>query len=275
VKQDVWENFSDRQLETMANSFACVTKGFIQILSQPHVLLWCQSILQGLLIGESATFALLIASDMTEPPKVVTLNVGGQVYTTTLYTITQYSDSKLAEIFNGESSVPKDPKGNYFIDRDGVLFKQVLNFLRTRKLVLPDDFKEFEQLEIEANFYKIKSLQEEVKKAKESHQSVDSGPEILRLFYSSGTKLVLAGGLGMLQQLVPNIRLLGGSIAKGPAYNFSTAKGVVEGGQATVPLKLEQLDAFLQHVVNEGFDVKMSDFFLDGNASQVWVFVRK
>lgn len=212
---------------------------------------------------------------MTEPPKVVTLNVGGQVCTTTLYTITQYSDSKLSEIFNGESSVPKDPKGNYFIDRDGVLFKHVLNFLRTRKLVLPNDFKEFEQLEIEANFYKIKSLQEEVKKAKESHQSVDSGPEILRLFYSSGTKLVLAGGLGMLQQLVPNIRLLGGSIARGPAYNFSTAKEVVEGGQATVPLKLEQLDAFLQHVVNEGFEVKMSDFFLDGNASQVWVFVRK
>lgn len=39
VKQDVWENFSDRQLETMANCFACVTKGFNQILSQPHVLL--------------------------------------------------------------------------------------------------------------------------------------------------------------------------------------------------------------------------------------------
>ena len=78
----------------------------------------------------------------------------------------------------------------------------------------------------------------------------------------------------MLQQLVPNIRMLGGSVTKGSAYNFNTADGNVEGGQATIPIKLEQLDAFLQHVVDNGFEVKMSNFFLDGNASQVWVFVR-
>ena len=211
---------------------------------------------------------------MAEPPKVVTLNVGGHVYTTTLYTITQFSDSKLAGFFSGESQVPRDPKGNYFIDRDGALFKHVLNFLRTRKLILPEDFQDFEQLEIEAKFYQIKPFEEAVQKARKSHQSSNSGPEILRLFYSSKTKLVLAGGLAMVQQLVPNIRMLGGSVAKGSAYNFSTADGVVEGGQATIPIKLEQLDAFLQHIVDEGFEVKMSNFFLDGNASQVWVFER-
>lgn len=212
---------------------------------------------------------------MAEPPKVVTLNVGGYVYTTTLYTITQYSDSKLAGFFSGESQVPRDPKGNYFIDRDGPLFKHVLNFLRTRKLILPEDFKDFEQLEIEAKFYQIKPFDEAIQKARKSHQSINSGPEILRLFYSSKTKLVLAGEVAMLQQLVPNIRMLGGSITKGSTYNFSTAGGVVEGGQATIPIRLEQLDAFLQHVIDQGFEVKMSNFFLDGNASQVWVFVRK
>lgn len=209
-----------------------------------------------------------------EPPKVVCLNVGGHVYTTTLYTITQYPDSKLAGFFNGESQVPRDPKGNYFIDRDGALFKHVLNFLRTRKLILPDDFQDFEQLEIEATFYEIKPLEEAIQKARKSRQSANHGPEILRLFYSSKTKLVLAGGLQMLQQLVPNIRMLGGSVTKGSAYNFNTADGIVEGGQATIPIKLEQLDAFLQHVVNNDFEVKVSNFFLDGNASQAWVFVR-
>lgn len=212
---------------------------------------------------------------MAEPPKVMSLNVGGHTYTTTLYTITQYSDSKLAVFFSGESQVPRDPKGNYFIDRDGVLFKHVLNFLRTKTLILPEDFQDFEQLEIEAKFYEIKPLEEAVQKARKSRQSTNSGPEILRLFYSSKTKLVLAGGLAMIQLLVPNIRMLGGSITKGSAYNFSTSDGIVEGAQATVPIRLEQLDAFLQHVVNEGFEVKMSNFFLDGNASQVWVFVRK
>lgn len=210
-----------------------------------------------------------------EVPKVVCLNVGGHVYTTTVFTITQDSDSKLAELFNGQSQVPRDAKGNYFIDRDGALFKHVLNFLRTRKLVLPDGFHDFEQLEIEASFYKIKPLEEAVQKARESRRSTDSGSEILRLFYSSKTHLVLAGELEMLQQLVPNIRVLGGSVTKGSAYNFKTTGEIVEGGQATIPIKLEQLDAFLQYVVDQGFVVKTSNFFLDGNASQVWVFVRK
>lgn len=212
---------------------------------------------------------------MAEPPKVVSLNVGGHVYTTTLYTITQYSDSKLARLFSGESQVPRDHKGNYFIDRDGALFKHVLNFLRTRKLTVSEDFQEFEELEIEATFYGIKPLEEAVQKAIETQQSTKSGPEILRLFYSSKTKLVLAGGLAMLQRLVPNARMLGGSVSSGSSYNFKTSDGVVEGGQAQIPIKLEQLDAFLQHVVDEGFEVKMSNFFMDGNASQVWVFVRK
>lgn len=213
---------------------------------------------------------------MAEPPKVVSLNIGGLVYTTTLYTVTQYSDSKLARLFSGEiSQLPRDPKGNYFIDRDGTLFKHVLNFLRTRKLTIPEDFQDFEQLEIEATFYGIKPLEEAVQKARKSQQTPRPGPEILRLFYSSKTKLVLAGGLAMLKQLVPNARMLGGTILSGSTYNVKTSEGVVEGGQAQIPIKLEQLDAFLQHVVDEGFEVKMSNFFLDGNASQAWVFVRK
>lgn len=208
----------------------------------------------------------------SEPPKVVGLNVGGVLYTTTLYTITQFPDSKLAELF--DAKIPKDPKGNFFIDRDGHLFKYVLNFLRSGKLVLPKNFQEYEQLEIEAMYYHIKPLEEAVQNARKRRQIIATGPEILRLFYSTRTKLVLAGKLAMIHDLLPNIRLLGGSIAKGSAYNFSTSEAKVEGGQATIPIKLEQLDAFLQHVVDQGFEVKMSNFFLDCNASQAWVFVR-
>jgi hypothetical protein len=32
-------------------------------------------------------------------------------------------------------------KQHYFIDRDGEIFRYVLSFLRTSKLLLPDDFK--------------------------------------------------------------------------------------------------------------------------------------
>lgn len=31
-------------------------------------------------------------------------------------------------------------KQHYFIDRDGHMFRYVLNFLRTSKLLIPDDF---------------------------------------------------------------------------------------------------------------------------------------
>lgn len=32
-------------------------------------------------------------------------------------------------------------KQHYFIDRDGHMFRYILNFLRTSKLLIPDDFK--------------------------------------------------------------------------------------------------------------------------------------
>lgn len=32
-------------------------------------------------------------------------------------------------------------KQHYFIDRDGHMFRYILNFLRTSRLLLPDDFK--------------------------------------------------------------------------------------------------------------------------------------
>ncbi|XP_062910986.1 BTB/POZ domain-containing protein KCTD14-like [Mobula hypostoma] len=65
--------------------------------------------------------------------RVINLNVGGQIYTTTLSTLTRFPGSKLAEMFRGRARLPLDPKGRYFIDRNGTYFKYILEFLRTRK----------------------------------------------------------------------------------------------------------------------------------------------
>ncbi|KAL6447528.1 hypothetical protein ACFW04_000026 [Cataglyphis niger] len=86
-------------------------------------------------------------------PSVVELNVGGVFYTTALTTLTRESDSHLATLFTGKSAVEKDAKGKYFLDRDGVLFRYVLDFLRNQALVLPEGFRERERLKQEANFY--------------------------------------------------------------------------------------------------------------------------
>ncbi|XP_056380455.1 BTB/POZ domain-containing protein KCTD6 isoform X1 [Hyla sarda] len=93
---------------------------------------------------------------MTTDP--VTLNVGGHVYTTSLSTLTRYPDSMLGAMFRGDFPTARDSQGNYFIDRDGSLFRYVLNFLRTSELTVPVDFKEFDLLRKEADFYQIEPL---------------------------------------------------------------------------------------------------------------------
>ncbi|KAK2548346.1 BTB/POZ domain-containing protein kctd15-like [Acropora cervicornis] len=93
-------------------------------------------------------------------PSILNLNVGGIVYTTTLRTITRDPNSLLGRMFSGTNEVACtcDSKGNYFIDRDGSLFRHILNFLRTWELCLPQPFDEFEQLSADADFYQVGDL---------------------------------------------------------------------------------------------------------------------
>ena len=66
--------------------------------------------------------------------KVITLNVGGTQYTTTLSTLTKYPDSMLGVMFSGRHDLPQQEDGSYFIDRDGEVFKYILMYLRDRDL---------------------------------------------------------------------------------------------------------------------------------------------
>lgn len=89
---------------------------------------------------------------------IVVLSVGGVVFSTTKATLCRYPHSMLGIMFNGSMPTTKDENGRYFIDRDGNMFGYVLNFLRSSQLALPDDFKHFDQLTIEADFYQIEPL---------------------------------------------------------------------------------------------------------------------
>ncbi|CAM1329447.1 KCTD16 (predicted) [Pycnogonum litorale] len=98
-------------------------------------------------------------------PPVVELNVGGIFYTTTLSTLVKDSNSLLGQLFTGKSGeikLVRDTKGKYFIDRDGVLFRYILDYLRNDKLVLPENFHEKERLRCEADFYEINELVEKL-----------------------------------------------------------------------------------------------------------------
>lgn len=107
-------------------------------------------------------------------PSVVELNVGGVFYTTALTTLTRESDSHLAALFSGKTPVEKDAKGKYFLDRDGVLFRYVLDFLRNQALVLPEGFREKERLRQEANFYGLPGLERAILENGKSSGSLTS-----------------------------------------------------------------------------------------------------
>lgn len=62
-------------------------------------------------------------------------------------------------MFNGSIPIVLDSlKQHYFIDRDGKMFRHILNFLRTNTLAIPDNFPEMELLYEEAKYYDIQGL---------------------------------------------------------------------------------------------------------------------
>ena len=64
--------------------------------------------------------------------------------------------SILHAMFSRRFDTKPDKDGTYFIDRDGTHFRYILNYLRTRELVVPDDKTVRYELLIEATFLKWK-----------------------------------------------------------------------------------------------------------------------
>ncbi|KAL4631239.1 BTB/POZ domain-containing protein KCTD16 [Arapaima gigas] len=95
-------------------------------------------------------------------PDVIELNVGGQVYYTRHGTLTSVPNSLLGKIFSSKkdpsNDLARDPKGRYFIDRDGFLFRYVLDYLRDKQVVLPDHFPEKGRLKREAEYFQLPDL---------------------------------------------------------------------------------------------------------------------
>ncbi|XP_029934499.1 BTB/POZ domain-containing protein KCTD21-like [Myripristis murdjan] len=98
----------------------------------------------------------------------VSLNVGGEIYTTTLDTLTRCRDSMLGAMFTGQIPALRDKRGNVFIDRDGKVFRHILNYLRSSSLDLPDGFSELALLRREADYFQIRPLLEEIRRCEAS-----------------------------------------------------------------------------------------------------------
>ncbi|XP_076021798.1 BTB/POZ domain-containing protein KCTD12.1 [Genypterus blacodes] len=93
-------------------------------------------------------------------PEIIELNVGGQVYVTRHKTLIAVPDSLLWTMFSKKSpkELARDSKGRFFLDRDGFLFRYILDYLRDLNLVLPDYFPEKSRLQREADFFQLRDL---------------------------------------------------------------------------------------------------------------------
>lgn len=96
---------------------------------------------------------------------IVELNVGGVHYTTARKTLTNDKSSRLYELFNidggkkkSDAEPIKDAKGRTFLDRDGVLFRYILDYLRDDTIRLPEGFREKDRLRKEAEYFKLNGL---------------------------------------------------------------------------------------------------------------------
>ncbi|XP_054478943.1 BTB/POZ domain-containing protein KCTD14 [Anoplopoma fimbria] len=94
---------------------------------------------------------------------VVQLNVGGQLFSTSVNTLRKHPDSKLAELLGRQPKTRGDAQGRFFIDRDGSHFGAVLEFLRSDRLPTEN----IQEVHREAVYYNIKPL---IKRLEETPQ---------------------------------------------------------------------------------------------------------
>lgn len=119
-----------------------------------------------------------MGDEKDEVSGIVELNVGGVHYTTTIKTLQSEQGSRLSDLFDGDtvkakpkSTVTKDAKGRVFLDRDGVLFRYVLDYLRDEAIRLPDGFREKERLLREAEYYRLTGLIKSINSLSEAQQN--------------------------------------------------------------------------------------------------------
>ncbi|CAL1539605.1 unnamed protein product [Lymnaea stagnalis] len=91
----------------------------------------------------------------------IKLDIGGNLFTTSLLTLTKDPNSMLAAMFSGRHELKTEADGSYFIDRDGTHFRYVLNYLRdgcVKEGTLPMSETMWRELQTEAEFYQLEEF---------------------------------------------------------------------------------------------------------------------
>lgn len=135
--------------------------------------------------------------------EIIELNVGGQVYVTRHKTLISVPDSLLWTMFTSKSpkELARDSKGRFFLDRDGFLFRYILDYLRDLNLVLPDYFPERSRLQREADFFQLRDLAKRLRPRVSKDNSLSE--EVLHSDPEDGAQQPQQQQLQQLQQTQP------------------------------------------------------------------------
>lgn len=107
----------------------------------------------------------VIMNIQSQQKNKVSLNVGGIIFETSIDVLTSHKDSMLAAMFSGRYKMEMEEEGYYFIDRDGTLFKYILNYLRYGDELLIEPIESLlQEIYQEALFYQLSGLMELVTK---------------------------------------------------------------------------------------------------------------
>ena len=137
----------------------------------------------------------------------------------------RFPESKLAKMFNGSIPIILDSlKQHYFIDRDGKMFRYILSYLRSSKLILPENFAEYDQLLEEARYFDIKGIVNHIeilRRAKnikqeksDSNNSVSAPPRVsgeycdciaVSISPDLGERISLSAEKALIEELFPEL----------------------------------------------------------------------
>ncbi|XP_069028932.1 BTB/POZ domain-containing protein kctd15-like [Embiotoca jacksoni] len=147
-------------------------------------------------------------AQLTKTNAPVHIDVGGHMYTSSLATLTKFPESRIGRLFSGTEPIVLDSlKQHYFIDRDGDIFRYILSFLRTCKLLLPDDFQEFPQLYEEARFYQLTPMVRELERWQAEREARRGAAPceclVVRVTPDLGERIALSGEKVLIEEIFP------------------------------------------------------------------------
>ncbi|XP_038052423.1 BTB/POZ domain-containing protein KCTD21-like [Patiria miniata] len=213
---------------------------------------------------------------------LVNLNVGGCLYTTSRSTLTRYPRSMLAAMFSGELDPSvRDANGAYTIDGDGPIFRHVLNFFRRGKLILPEDFKEWELLASEADFYQVGDLTDAVMAEKMRRVTPEDSSKSPKFeFVEINVRITAVMGvtyIGSIETLanLPTFLEFFNSVPqfRGNVLNLVKQQGMIQHFQNFKFIEDSKRMGFFREIVEHGFELKAA--LCDSYGSKEWTFARK